>query len=318
MANGAPHDAPQHIAAVVVRREDLVADQHGARSGMLGQHSQRERVGIVVVTDDVVGAGDAPSPIDQRSHEIGLPHRLHALEKAEDPLEAGARVDRRLRQRCSSAIFRLVELHEHEVPELEKSSLSGRIERTAFGSVLRAAVDVDLAARTTRAGRTHLPEVVLVAQPLDARLGHLGEIEPQRLGLVVGLVNRDPQLLRIEAERARGEVPRIGDGLRLEVVTEAEVAKHLEEHEVAGGAADVVEVVVLPAGPGALLAGGGPLERCRLVAGEVGLERNHPGNREQQRGIVRDQAPRCNLLVAAGNEVVEETPTELVGALRRR
>ena len=318
MSNGASHDAPQHVAAVVVRREDFVADEHGARSGVLGQHAQGERVGVVVVADDIVGAGDAPSAIDQRSHEVGLPHRLHTLEKAEDPFEAGTGVDRRLRERRSRPVLRLVELHEHEVPELEEPRLGRRVEGTTFGAVFRAAVDVDLAARSARARRTHLPEVVLVAEPLDARLGHLGEIKPQRLRLVVGLMHRDPQLLRIEAEGARGEIPRIGDGLRLEVVTEAEVAEHLEEHKMARGAANVVEVVVLASGPGALLAGGGPFERCRLIAGEVRLERNHAGNREQQRRIVRDQAPRRNLLVAAGDEVIQETPAELVGGLRRR
>ena len=44
----------------------------------------------------------------------------------------------------------------------------------------------------------------------------------------------------------------------LEVVAEAEVAEHLEEHEVALGAPDVVEVVVLAAGADALLRADGP------------------------------------------------------------
>ena len=49
------------------------------------------------------------------------------------------------------------------------------------------------------------------------------------------------------------ELPAVGDRQLLEVVAEAEVAEHLEEHEVALGAPDVVEVVVLAAGADALL-----------------------------------------------------------------
>ena len=48
-------------------------------------------------------------------------------------------------------------------------------------------------------------------------------------------------------------------------------------------AADLVEVVVLAAGPDALLHGGRPAARRRLLAHEVGLERHHAGDGEQQR-----------------------------------
>ena len=88
------------------------------------------------------------------------------------------------------------------------------------------------------------------------------------------------------------QLPAPRDGVGLEVVAEAEVAQHLEEDEVALGAADVVEVVVLAAGPGALLHADGPLVGRRLVAREVRLERHHAGHREQHRRIVRDEAGR--------------------------
>ena len=58
--------------------------------------------------------------------------------------------------------------------------------------------------------------------------------------------------LGIEAESLRGEPPAKGDRLLLEVVPEAEVAEHLEEREVPGGAADLVDV----GGAKAPLAGG--------------------------------------------------------------
>ena len=100
-------------------------------------------------------------------------------------------------------------------------------------------------------------------------------VAPDRLGLVVGLVDRDPEPVGVEAEHLGVELPGERDRLGLEVVAEAEVAEHLEEREVAVRAADVVEVVVLAAGPDALLARRGPRVRRRLLAGEVRLERDH-------------------------------------------
>ena len=63
------------------------------------------------------------------------------------------------------------------------------------------------------------------------------------------------------------------DGLALEIIAEAEVAQHLEEGVVIGGAADVVDV----AGPQAFLAGGGPGEFQLAAAEEVVLELVHAG-----------------------------------------
>ena len=91
---------------------------------------------------------------------------------------------------------------------------------------------------------------------------------------------------------AGDELPAPRDRRLLEVVAEAEVAEHLEEHEVALGAADVVEVVVLAAGAGALLRTDGALVRRLLVADEVRLERHHARDVEQHGRIVRDEARR--------------------------
>jgi hypothetical protein len=52
---------------------------------------------------------------------------------------------------------------------------------------------VDLAARAAGAGVAHLPEVVLVAEPLDAVHRHAHLLVPDGLGLVVALVHGDPQ-----------------------------------------------------------------------------------------------------------------------------
>ena len=70
---------------------------------------------------------------------------------------------------------------------------------------------------------------------------------PHRAGFLVVGESGHPQFLRIEAVAAlilRGgqQLIRIVDGLLLEVITEGEVAKHLEERAVTGGLADLVDV----------------------------------------------------------------------------
>ena len=218
----------------------------------------------------------------------------------------------------ATAVGRLVVLHEDQVPELHEPVAVRVVERAAVGAERRAAVDVDLGARAARAGVAHLPEVVLVAEALDAIHRHADLLVPHGLGFVVALVDGDPQAVAVEAEPLGDELPAPRDGVGLEVVAEAEVAEHLEEHEVALGAADIVEVVVLAAGAGALLAGDGAGERRRLVADEVRLERHHAGHREQHRGVVRDEACRRHHRVALRREEVGEGGAELVGGLRWR
>ena len=82
------------------------------------------------------------------------------------------------------------------------------------------------------------------------------------------------------------------------------------------GAPDVVEVVVLAAGAGALLRAHGTAERGRLVADEVRLERHHAGDGEQHGRVVRDQARRRHDGVVLGREELPERVTELVGGHR--
>ena len=192
---------------------------------------------------------------------------------------------------------------------------------TTVGTEGGPAVDVDLGARSAGTGITHLPEVVLVAESLDALERHANLLMPDRLGLVVALVDGDPEPVAVEAPATAGaigsdQLPAPRDDRRLEVVAEAEVAEHLEEHEVALGASDVVEVVVLAAGAGALLGADSAGERRHLVADEVRLERHHAGDREHHGRIVRDQARgRYDDVILPGEEVEEGLP-QLVGADR--
>ena len=301
MAHGPADDAPQHIAAVLVGREHSVADQQRRGAGVVGEDAQRHVAGIGLAQ---LGAGQALGRVEQGHELVGLPHRVHALQHSHSALQAQAGVDRGLGQRDLLAFGSALELHEHQVPDLDEALLAA-VGRASAGSVLGSLVPEDLRARPAGAHIGH-PPVVVLAQTLDPLGGHADLVAPDGLGLVVTEVNRHPQALGVEAERAGHELPGPGAGVGLEVVAEAEVAEHLEEGQVPGGAPDLVEVVVLATGPDALLDGDGPRERGLLLTGEVRLERNHARHREQQGEVVGDEAGRGMVGMAPLDEEVDE------------
>ena len=151
----------------------------------------------------------------------------------------------------------LVELHEDQVPDLNKPSLGVQVFWSAIGPVLRAQVIEDLRRRTIRPGIGHTPPVVLI-EALNSIAWHADFGGPDLLRLVVGQVAGDPKLVGIEAEALREQVPRKGNGVFFEIVTKAEIAHHLEERQVAGRATNLVEIVVLTAGTDTLLHCGRP------------------------------------------------------------
>ena len=75
-----------------------------------------------------------------------------------------------------------------------------------------------------------------------------GDGLPQSVGLVVLLVDRDPEILGVEGEAAvllggGQQTPREADRVLLEVVAERPVAEHLEERAVTRRLADLFDVV---------------------------------------------------------------------------
>ena len=213
------------------------------------------------------------------------------------------------------AVGRAVVLHEHEVPDLDVAVavLVGRARRAAFDA--GAVVVEDLGAGPARAGVAHGPEVRLHAHPREARGIDADLLQPDLGRLVVLLVDRDPQPLGRDAERAGDEIPRVADRLALEVVAEAEVAEHLEERVVARRVADVLEVVVLAAGAHAALRTRRARVAAALLAEEYVLELHHAGVGEQQRRIVaRHQRARGHDGVAMALEELQERSPQLGAA----
>ncbi len=173
----------------------------------------------------------------------------------------------------------------------------------------------NLRARPARTGVAHGPEIVGTGDADDRGFGDAGDLAPQSRRLVVVFIDGDHEALLVEGEVAGEQPPSEQDGALLEIVAEGEIAEHLEEGVVAGGVADIVEVVVLTASAHAFLRRRRAQEGGLLLAGEHVLERHHAGIGEHQRRIVaRHQRARGHHLVIVLGKEVEESRTDIVGA----
>ena len=298
-AHGAADQPAQDVAAVLVARDDAVVHEEAHRAGVVGQDAQR----VVVLVGLAVGAArDRLGGVDERPHDVGVDDGGGVLEEHQPALEAGAGVDVLGRQRAQRAIGVAEVAHEHEVPELDVA-IAAAVGGAALLAPLGPAVVVDLRARAARARLPHLPEVVLV-EALDPLHRDPDLLVPDRLGGIVGEVDGGPDAIAVEARRQH-ELPRPLDGLELVVLAEAPVAEHLEEGEVAAGAADLVDVVVLAGQAHALLDRRRPgrVVRHRLLAEEVRDELHHPRVGEHRGGgMGGDQARRRHERVLASLE----------------
>ena len=192
-----------------------------------------------------------------------------------------------------AAVGPLVELHEHEVPDLEPARA-----RLASGRA-RSAGPRRTARPRSKWISLHGPHgpVSAIRQKL---LSSPASTSPQRAirsggrpissrqivpGDLVVRVGRRGQPLAGDAEVAGQEVPGPVDRLALEVVAEAPVAEHLEEGVVARRPADLLEVVVLAGDAQAALVVDRPRVRARLGADQDVLELDHARVGEQQRRV---------------------------------
>ena len=275
---------------------------------LLGESHVRRRDGAGVGL-----AGERGQFVEGRLEDVGVVVRRLRGEVGEalargvdagDALEAHAGVHVLGGERRESAVGVGVELDEDVVPDLDAAGAAGVDERAAGGLVIGGQeVEMDLGARTAGTGVAHHPEIVLLVAVDDVDLrvepgggeeagpdvvGFLVEVRGIALGLV-GRVNSREEPLRRDAPDLGQQFPAPGERVLFEVIAEGPVAEHLEERVVVGVVADVLEVVVFPAGADAFLGVGDALPGCDLVAEEIGHELVHAGVRKQQVGRGRQQ-----------------------------
>src|SRR5258708_1269656 len=122
---------------------------------MIGDHAQRGLLRSLRIGPGQVGDG-----ADQRYEQVDVVIVMLALQHRGDALQPGAGIDRGLWQRIARAALELLELHEHEIPDLDKA-VAFRLRRTRRPAPdLVAMVVEDFRAGTAGAGVAHLPKIV--------------------------------------------------------------------------------------------------------------------------------------------------------------
>ena len=156
MPHGAAHDAAQHIAAALVRRQHAVGDEERRRAQMVGDDAVR-RFLLAIGID----AGQIGDRFDQRGEQIDLVIVVGALQHRGHALDAHAGVDRGPRQiDPPAAAGKLLVLHEDEVPDFDEAVALGlRRARRSAPDVVAVIVE-DFRAGAARPGVAHGPEIV--------------------------------------------------------------------------------------------------------------------------------------------------------------
>ena len=115
VAQRAANDSAQHVTATFVRWNHAVGDEECACANVVGNHAKRRIVHLLA-------AGLARSRVDERNEYVDFVVRVNVLQNRGEALHTHAGVNRRFRQRQHRAVFDLaVELHEHEVPNLDEA-----------------------------------------------------------------------------------------------------------------------------------------------------------------------------------------------------
>ena len=306
-----PDDPPEHIPPALVRGEHAVRDEKRNGPEVVGDHLVGD-VGLVVLV--VRHTGALRNLLDERLEQVALKVALYPLGHRGKPLETHARIDARLGKRRKLSGLVTVVLHEHEVPYLEVPVTVASHGTGGFPARhLRSLVDQDLGAWAAGTGIAHLPEVVLLSQANDPVGWDLCHVPPEVEGLVVILIDRDPELFLGKFDDDGEKLPGIRDRLFFEVIAEREIAEHLEERMVPRRVTHVLEIVVLAARPHALLARHGALVVPLLIAEKDAFELHHARVREQERRVVpRNEGRARHHLVPPLGEVIQKKFSQFV------
>ena len=204
---------------------------------------------------------------------------------------------------------------ENEIPDFDEPVFVSR--GAAVTPVFRAAVNVNLGAGAAGAGAASGPEVVFHTEHLHM-FGVEAFVLPDRTRFLIVGEGGNPELFGVETVAAlvlRGgqQLPRVMNCLLLEVITEGEVAQHLEESAVAGGFSDLVDIERTHA----LLVRGHARGGRRLLTEQVRDERHHACNGEQGCRVRRDERSRRHDQMAMLLEIREVTLCDVCCAHKR-
>ena len=238
-----------------------------------------------------------------------------ALQNGRNALETHAGIDRGLRQTDPLAWRDLLELHEHKVPDFDEAIpiLIRGAWRTAGNLV--AMVEKDFRARPARPRIPHGPEIVGRRNTHDFGIAQSGNFLPERVRLVILVIDRHHQTRGIETVFFGDQVPGKFDRTFLEIITEGEIAQHLEERMMPRRIADIIEIIMLAARAHTFLRCRSRRVRTLLDTGKNVFKLHHAGISEHQcRIITRNQRTGGDDLVAVPCKIIEKYGPDFVNA----
>ncbi len=234
--------------------------------------------------------GELGRGLHDRAQQIDVVVVMGALQQGGQPLQAHAGIDGWFRQLDALIRAQLLELHEDEIPDLDKTvAVLVRAAGRTTGNG-RAMIEKNLGTGPAGASIAHGPEIVRGCDADDALLGQAGNLAPQIKGLIIVMIDRDQQAVRIQAVFLGDQVPGQLDRAFLEIIAKGEITQHLKKRMVPRCIAYIIQIVMLTSRPDAFLRGNSALIGPRLGAGEDILELHHARVGEHQgRIIVRHQ-----------------------------
>ena len=138
--------------------------------------------------------------LDDRQEQVGVVVVGHAVDHAQDALQAHPGIDARRGQRHIPLAreigigLRAVELHEDQIPQFEEAVIFRLHQRDdAVDAQFRRLVPVDFAGRAAGARFRHLPEIGFRAHARDAARIDADVVDPDVIGFVVVLEDGERQ-----------------------------------------------------------------------------------------------------------------------------
>ena len=137
--------------------------------------------------------------LNQIAEQVDFIVGINVLQHGGNTFQAHTGIHRRFRQRFHRAVSLTVELHKHDVPDLNVTvAIFLRAPRRTAPNVV-AVVEENFGARAARASIAHLPEVIgrksrafVVADTNDALARDANFFFPNFVRFVIRLVNGDP------------------------------------------------------------------------------------------------------------------------------
>ena len=296
----------QYITAAFIGRNDTVTDHHDGRTNMVRDDAQGN-IGLVGLAIGL--AGDSGNMVGDILNGIHIKQRIHILHDNSQTLQTHAGINVLLHQLGIVALSIVVELGEYVVPYFHIP-----VAVTAYGTarlataILFSTVIVDFRTRTTGTGAM-LPEVIFLAKAENTLCRNADLLVPDLKCLIVILINRRIQTVRIQLHHLSQELPAPCNGFLLKVITEGKVAQHFKEGAMTCGLAYILDIT----GTDTLLTGCHAAARRFLLTGKIRLQRSHTGVNQQQ-GLVtlRNQRKARQSQMFLGLKEREELFTDFI------